>query len=176
VQAVNLTSIDAKHAATFMQEASTQGFHPPLVFSEGPIYTDDFVKQAGGNAVVDGAYLDQEAALYLGGDESEVPAVGTFLKWVHGLYPGFSPDIFTFDGWISAALYVQALKAAGASPTRQSLLEALRQVHAFTADGLQPQSDPGSKQAGSCYLLAKIVNGQFVRTDMLTTGFKCEAS
>ncbi|HXY26927.1 MAG TPA: ABC transporter substrate-binding protein [Acidimicrobiales bacterium] len=176
VQAVDLLAIDGKHAAVFMQEAHTQGFHPQLVFSEGPIYTTDFVKQAGGPAVVDGTYLDQNAALYLGGDASSVPAVGLFLKWVHGLYPGFSPDIMTFYGWVSAALYVQALKAAGKSPTRQSLLQALSQIHSFTADGMQPPTDPAGKKGASCYLLARIVNGQFVRTDMPPTGFKCADS
>ena len=175
VQAVNLTAIDAPHAAKFMQEAHTQGFHPALVFSGGPVYTSDFVQQAGGASVVDGTYLNQTQALYLGGDAGSVPAVNQFLKWVHGLYPGFAPDIFTIYGWTSAALYVQALKSAGSSPTSQTLLQALGQVHAFTADGLLAQSDPAGKQPPSCYLLAKIVNGQAERTDMPSSGFKCDA-
>ena len=173
VQAVNLTSVDASVAARFMQEASTQGFHPQLVFSGGPIYTDNFVSLAGGAAVVNGTYLNQTEALYLGGDEAAIPAVGEFLKWVNGLYPGFSIDLFTYFGWASAALYVQALKNAGSSPTRSSLLQALGQIHSFTADGMQAASDPAGKQPASCFLLAQIVNGQFVRTDMPATGFKC---
>jgi ABC-type branched-subunit amino acid transport system substrate-binding protein len=175
VQAVDLTAIDGSHAARFMQEAHTQGFAPQLVFSGGPIYTADFVKQAGGASVVNGTYLNQTQALYLGGDGGSIPAVNQFLKWVHGLYPGFSPDIFTIFGWTSAALYVQALKNAGSSPNQASLLVALSQVHSFTAEGLLAQSDPAGKQPASCYLLAKIVDGQFVRTDMPPTGFKCDA-
>jgi ABC-type branched-subunit amino acid transport system substrate-binding protein len=176
VQAVDLTFIDGAHAARFMQEASTQGFHPPLVFSAGPIYTAQFVKQAGGAAVVDGTYLTQTQVLYLGEDADSVPAVSQLLRWVHGLYPTFSPDIFTIDGWTSAALYVDALKNAGPSPTRQTLLAALGQIHSFDADGLLVSSDPAGKQGGSCYLLAKIVQGSFVRTDMPDTGFRCDAS
>jgi ABC-type branched-subunit amino acid transport system substrate-binding protein len=175
VQAVDLTAIDGSRAARFLQEAHTQGFSPQLVFSGGPIYTADFVKQAGGPSVVDGAYINQTQALYLGGDAGSVPAVNQFLKWVHGLYPGFSPDIFTIFGWTSAALYVQALKNAGSSPNQESLLLTLSQVHSFTADGLLAQSDPAGKQPPPCYLLAKIVNGQFVRTDMPASGFKCDA-
>jgi ABC-type branched-subunit amino acid transport system substrate-binding protein len=176
VQAVDLTFIDGSHAARFMQEAAAQGFHPPLVFSAGPIYTADFVKQAGGAAVVDGTYLTQTQVLYLGEDARSVPAVAQFLRWVHGLYPGFSPDIFTMDGWTSAALYVDALKKAGPSPTRQTLLAALGRIHSFDADGLLVGSDPAGKQGGSCYLLAKIVQGGFVRTDMPATGFRCDAT
>jgi branched-chain amino acid transport system substrate-binding protein len=176
VQAVDLTFIDAAHAARFMQEAHTQGFHPPLVFSGGPIYTTDFVEQAGGPAVVDGTYLTQTQVLYLGEDAASVPAVNVFLRWVHGLYPGYSPDIFTIDGWTSAALYVQALKKAGPSPTSQTLLGALRQIHSFDADGLLVPADPAAKQAGSCYLLATIVHGTFVRTDMPASGFRCDAT
>lgn len=175
VRAVDLTTLPGNLAARFLQEAHTQGFHPALVFSGGPIYTADFVTQAGGPSVVDGIYLNQNQALYLGGDASSVPSVNTFLTWVHGLYPGFSPDIFTVYGWTSAALFVQALKQAGSSPTRQSLLRALGNVDVFTADGMLAASDPAGKQAPSCYLLAKIVNGQFVRTDMPPSGFKCDA-
>jgi ABC-type branched-subunit amino acid transport system substrate-binding protein len=176
VQAVNLTSAPTSVSVRFMQEASTQGFHPQLVFSGGPIYADNFVSLAGGAAVVDGTYLNQTEALYLGGDASTIPAVGEFLKWVHGLYPGFPIDLFTYFGWASAALYVQGLKGARPSPTRASLLQALGQIHAFTADGMQAPSDPAGKQPASCYLLAQIVNGQFVRTDMPATGFKCGSS
>jgi len=175
VQAVDLTAIDGSHAARFMQEAHTQGFHPQLVFSGGPIYTADFVSQAGGASVVDGTYLNQTQALYLGGDAGSVPAVSQFLTWVHGLYPGFPTDIFTIYGWTSAALYVQALKNAGPNPTQAGLLAALGQVHSFDADGLLAPSDPAGKQPASCYLLAKIVNGQFVRTDMPASGFRCDA-
>ncbi len=176
VQAVNLTAVDAAIASRFMQEAATQGFHPQLVFSGGPIYTDSFVKQAGGASVVNGAYLNQPEALYLGGDSATIPAVGEFLKWVNGLYPGFPIDLFTVYGWTSAALYVQGLKGAGPLPTRASLLQALGRITSFTADGMQAPSDPAGKQPSSCYLLAQIVNGQFVRTDMPATGFKCGSS
>jgi ABC-type branched-subunit amino acid transport system substrate-binding protein len=173
VQAVNLTAVNASVAARFLQAASTQGFHPQLVFSGGPIYTDNFVTLAGGASVVNGTYLNQPEALYLGGDSASVPAVGEFLTWVHGLYPGFPIDLFTVYGWESAALYVEGLKDAGSSPNQASLLQALSQIHSFTADGMQAPSDPAGKQPASCYLLAQIVNGQFVRTDMPATGFKC---
>jgi len=176
VEAVNLTSVDASVAARFMQEASTQGFHPKLIFSGGPIYSDNFVSLAGGASVVDGMYLNQSEALYLGGDAATIPAVGEFLKWVNGLYPGFPIDLFTFYGWVSADLFVQALKNAGSSPTRATLLQALSQINSFTGNGMQAATDPASKQPASCYLLAQIKNGQFVRTHMPATGFKCNST
>ena len=47
-------------------------------------------------------YLDQNTSLYLGGDASTIPAVGTFLHWVNVASPGFKTDLFTLYGWNSA--------------------------------------------------------------------------
>lgn len=173
VQAVDLSDMNGATAARIVAAMFQQGFHPPLVFSAGPIYSENFVAEAGGPPAADGIYLEQPEALYLGTDAKVVPAVATFLHWVHTVSPGFSPDLYTVYGWASAELLVTALAKAGPDVTQASLMKALRSIDSFDAGGLMAPSDPAQKQPPTCWLLARIVNGQFVRYHMPTTGFRC---
>ena len=176
VQTVFLYNADEQGIARFVEEAHTQGFHPQLILGGPSMYTQTFVSDAGGPGVADGIYLDQPAALFLGGDAGSVPAVATFLHWVNGLYPGFTPDLFTLYGWVSADLYVTALKKAGPDPTQASLLSALRDITSFDAGGIIPTANPAGKQAQACFLIARIENGDFRRYDMPATGYKCDGN
>jgi hypothetical protein len=134
-----------------------------VIESAGPIYTDNFVSQAGGPQVADGIWLDQGPVLYLGGDAKSVPSVNTFLAWVQRVHPGFTPDLYTLYGWASAELLVQAVKAAGKNLTQAGLMTQLRAIHNYDASGLMPPADPAGKVPPSCWVLARIVNGVFVR-------------
>jgi ABC-type branched-subunit amino acid transport system substrate-binding protein len=176
VQFVDLTSMDAADAEHIVSEMHQLGYHPQVIESAGPIYVDNFVQLSGGTQSADGIYLDQTNALYLGGDAKTVPEVNTFLSWVQRVHPGFTPDLFTLYGWISGMLFAEGLEHAGANVTSASLLQSLKQVRSFDADGLIATSDPGGRQPASCWLLARIVNGVFVRIPPSPkAGFICNA-
>lgn len=175
VEFLDLSVTDAVDAEHLLQEANQQDFHPQVIESSGPIYVNNFVQESGGASVADGVYLDQGAALYLGGDAKAVPAVNTFLSWVQKVSPGFTPDLYTLYGWASAQLLVQAIKAAGSSPTSASVLAQLKQVTGFSADGLLATANPSGKKPSACFVLAQIKNGQFVRIPPSPkSGFICD--
>lgn len=173
VEAVDLSDMNGATAARIVSAMFQQGFKPPLVFSAGPIYTSSFVARAGGASVADGIYLAQNEALYLGGDAKAVPAVATFLHWMHVVAPGFAPDLYAVYGWASAELLVEALRKAGPDPTSSSVSAALRSIHSFDANGLMAPTDPAAKSPATCWLLARVSNGKFVRYHMPSTGFRC---
>ena len=135
----------------------------------------------GGAKAVDGAYLEQAASLYLGGDAAQIPVITTFDNWVQKVSPGFTPDFFTLAGWLCAELFVQALRAAGTDPSRGSLLQALRHITAFSSGNLIPVSNPSGKVPITCYLLGQVSGGQFQRlddppVDGPTHGYRCDGS
>ncbi len=128
---------------------------------------------------MNGAYLEQAAALYLGEDAAAIPSVHTFLSWVQKASPGFHTDEFTLFGWLSASLFTQALRSAGTHPSRGSLLEALHRITAFTGNNLIPASNPAKKVPISCYLIGRIEHGAFQRQDDPpiagpTHGYRCD--
>jgi len=165
------------YAAAVVQALNQQNFHPVVVLGTAG-YSEAFVPSAGGAANADGVWLDQDAALYLGEDTSVLPADQTFLHWVQVASPGFKPDLYTLYGWLSAELFVQALKNAGTNPSRGTLQQQLRKITSFTGGGLIGNVNPVAKTPSGCYIIAQVVNGTFTRTDdpptsSSTQGFRC---
>ena len=181
VKIIFMDQMPSNYASSVFKALSQQNFHPQVLLGAAT-YSNQLIQQSGGAANVDGAYLSQNLALYLGTDETAVPAVGTFLHWVQQASPGFSPDLFTAYGWLSADLFVQGLKNAGANPSRGSLLQALSKITSFNGDGFNAPSNPSTKTPPNCYLIATVTNGQFVRspdnppTSGSSGGFRCDGS
>ena len=166
------------YASAIFKDLTQQNFHPVVVLG-APSYNETLVPDSGGAAAVDGAYLEQSGSLYLGEDAAEIPAVGTFDTWVHTVAPSFTPDYFTFLGWLSGELFVQALRNAGTDPSRGSLLQALRKVTSFQSGKLAPVTNPAGKVPTGCYLLGQVEGGRFQRlddppVDGPTQGFRCD--
>jgi ABC-type branched-subunit amino acid transport system substrate-binding protein len=172
VNALDLTALDWQDAAIFMQDAKAQNWRPPLVFSAGPVYADQFISHAGGAAATNGILIGQLQSLYLGQDASKLPADKEFLAYVKKVNASWTPDLYTLFGWGSAALFVQALKAAGPHPTRGGVLAQLQKITSFDAGGLVAPGNPAQKKPASCFVMMQIKNGQYQRI-LPKTGFQC---
>jgi len=178
VQILFLEQEPENYASAVFKDLSQQDFHPTVVLG-APSYNETLVTNSGGPSAVDGAYLEQAASLYLGEDAADIPAVGTFDTWVHSVDPSFTPDYFTFLGWLSAELFTQALRNAGTDPSRGSLLQALRHITSFSSGKLAPVTNPADKVPTGCFLLGQITDGRFQRlddppVDGPTDGFRCD--
>ena len=177
VRILFLEQLTQNYAGAVVQALDQQDFHPVVVLGTSG-YSEDFVPSSGGAAAADGIWLDQGAALYLGEDTSVLPADQAFLHWVQVASPGFSPDLYTLYGWLSAQLFVQALRRAGADPSRGSLMQQLRKITAFNGGGLIGVVNPVAKIPSGCYIIARIADGTFRRTGDPPTsgssqGFRC---
>jgi ABC-type branched-subunit amino acid transport system substrate-binding protein len=180
VKILFIDQMPPNYASSVLKALTQQNYHPQVVLGAAT-YSNDLIAQSGGAAAVNGSYLSQNSSLYLGGDSTAIPAVGTFLHWVQVASPGFQPDLFTMYGWINAQLFAQALAAAGSDPSRGSLLQALSKITNFTAGNIVAPTDPATKSTSNCYLEAKVVNGTFVRVDdppvsSSTNGYRCDYS
>ena len=178
VKVLFIDQMPALYAASLLKDLNQQDFHPRIVLGAAA-YSGQLVATSGGPSAVDGAYLNQSSSLYLGGDESTIPAVATFLHWVNVVSPGFKPDLFTMYGWISGDLFSQALKNAGSDPSRGSILTALSKVTTFDGNHIITPTNPAAKTVTNCYLIAQVVNGQFQRVDdppagSSTNGYRCD--
>jgi hypothetical protein len=178
VKILFLEQMPYDYASSVIKALTQQNFHPQVVFGASD-YSEELVPTSGGASAIDGGYLEQNVPLYLGEDAFTIPAVATFLKWVQKASPGFPADLYTLYGWLSGELFAQALRAAGAHPTRGSVLEQLRKITTFDGGGLIASSNPAQKIPSKCYIIAKIVDGHFQRTDDPpvngpTKGFRCD--
>jgi ABC-type branched-subunit amino acid transport system substrate-binding protein len=180
VKLLYIDQLPQNYAAAVVKALNQQNFHPTLVIGVAA-YSEALVPNSGGPAAIDGAYLEQPASLFLGEDAASLPAVHTFLTWVQHVSPGFTPDYYTLAGWASTELFADALKNAGADPTRGSELAALRKITTFSADHLVATVSPVNRTPPLCYVLARIVDGKFQRLDDPPTsapayGYRCDGS
>jgi len=180
VKMLFVDSMAELYASGLLKSLTTQNFHP-IVILGAATYTNKLVTDSGGASVVNGDYLEQSTALYLGQDAATVPAVSTFLHWVNQTSPGFTPDLFTLYGWLSAQLFTQALQNAGTNPSRGSLLTELGKITSFDGQHIIGPNNPAAKAPGNCYLIGQVVNGNWQRLDdppvsSATHGFRCDYS
>lgn len=178
VKILFLEQMPQNYASAVITALHQQNFHPVVVFGASA-YSEALVPSSGGAAAIDGAFLEQPTALYLGEDATDVPAVTTFLTWVQKASPGFKADYYTVAGWLSAELFAQGLRAAGTNPSRGSVLQALREVTSFTGANLIGTDNPSAKTPPNCYIIAQIENGKFQRLDDPpvngpTHGYRCD--
>ncbi len=178
VQLIYIDQLPENYAGALLKALAQQNYHPVLVIGTAS-YSEALVPAAGGAAAVDGANLEMPNALFLGEDEAQIPAVGTFLKWVQTASPGFKADYYTLAGWANTQLFVQALRAAGKNPTQGSVQQQLRKITSFNAGNLLATTNPADRKQATCYLIAKVTNGQFVRSDDPpvdgpTNGYRCD--
>ncbi len=159
VKILFIEQMPQNYAGAVIKALNQQNFHPVVVLGAST-YSEALVRLVRGAANINGSYLEQNAALYLGEDAASLPAVNTFLTWIQKAQPGFKADLYSFYGWINAELFVQALRAAGPNPSRGSVLQALRNITSFSGGYLVGTSNPAKKVPTNCYIIAHIVNGQ----------------
>ena len=178
VKMLFLEQMPAAYASTVMQVLTQQNYHPVVVFGAST-YAGNLLSASGAPPATNGAYLEQNASLYLGSDRSSIPAVATFQHWAKVADPSVAPDLFMLYGWLSAELFVQGLKNAGSNPSRGSLLAALSKITAFNGGNIIAPTNPAAKTLSNCYLLAQAENGQFQRIadpplTGSTHGYRCD--
>jgi branched-chain amino acid transport system substrate-binding protein len=157
------------YISTMAQEIKQEGLNAILV-SGSNAYEENFAPGAAG----DGTIVTQVTALYEGQDAKVVPAVATFDKWAKKVDPQTELDLYTLYGWINAQLFVQALRGAGANPTRASLDAQLDKITSFNASGLISNQDPAQKIPGQCWLAIEYDNGTWHRISPdPKSGFVC---
>ena len=170
VKMVDITALDVKGLARVAKQMLQQNFKPEIFVTGGIGYDANLIELAGADAV-EGLINDQTQAMYLGEDAATIPEVKLFQTWLNKVKPGAKADVFTIFSWTSARLFVQALKSAGANPTRASLLNELKKIDNYDSNGILAPGGPASKRPPNCYILLKIHQGKYSRLD--SPGYRC---
>jgi len=170
VKMIYLTAADVRPTARLAKAMAQQNFTVDAFISGGVAYAPNFVTHAGpaGNGVL----TEQQMTMY-DGEDSSIPEVKLFTDWAAKVKPGYKPDLFAVFGWGSVRLLADALKAAGPRITRANVADAIRKLGTYDVHGLVAPANPGTKAPPTCYIVVKVVNGQFSRSDSPPPGFRC---
>jgi ABC-type branched-subunit amino acid transport system substrate-binding protein len=172
VKIVDMSALAVTSDANFLQQAAQQNFHPDVLYGASA-YDAQLFKLLGDASLANGVvWAAVPDALYLGQDRATVPAVNTFLTWLHNARPSASADLFAVEAWSAGQLLVKAMQSAGSSVTQASVASAIKGITNFDADGLIAPTDPGGKKGTHCVVMANVQNGAWKRVEP-ASGFDC---
>jgi ABC-type branched-subunit amino acid transport system substrate-binding protein len=166
---VLLTTLELSGMAALAKALKQQGYQPKVAAYGAQAYGQSFIDRARDAA--------EGVTLQIGYDifenKAANPAIATFLKWFTQTAPGVQPDYFSVIAWSAAELFVQALRAAGAKPTRDNVLAQLKKVTKFDAGGMLATVNPAGKHWADCFLVVTVKNQKWQRVDPAASGFRC---
>lgn len=166
---VLVTTLEVSGMASLAKALKQQGYQPKFS-SYGPqAYGKQFLDRA--RDAAEGVTLNLAYDIFE--DRGQNPALNNFLTWFQRTAPGLDPDFFAVLAWSSADLFVKALKSAGAKPTRDSVLAELRKINSFDAGGILAPIDPAGKHWAKCFIVVKVQNQKWQRTEPAGSGFHC---
>jgi branched-chain amino acid transport system substrate-binding protein len=137
---------DITEAGRLAQAMQQQGWNPALKTNYA-IYDASWHQLAGSGASGWETTPTYDTLPFL--DDAALNATkggAQFLYWTNKTAPSQPLDVFTIEGWVQAAFFVQGLIKAGPDLTRAKLLTALEGIRNWNADGIIPTlPDPAAK-------------------------------
>ena len=147
----------AQYAVRFQQAMRQQGYTPEAFITDPTAYDPQYIRQGG--AAVDGTVVYTNGALF----EEANAQVALYKQWLGRVAPGAAPSYFGMFAWSAARLFVTTAAKVGPQLTRKAMLDAIRGVHDFTAEGMVAPQDVGGKRTSACMTLVRLKGGAWGR-------------
>jgi ABC-type branched-subunit amino acid transport system substrate-binding protein len=163
-----ITALEMTGIGRLAQSFQQVGYQPAVPYYGAQSYGQRFLELAGDAA--DGTILGLTHPIVE--DAGGGGILDEFVAWNERVNPGQEIDFFTFQGWVAADMFADAILAAGPAPTRDSVLEVLRTYTAFDADGLVASFNPAGKVGSPCYVIVTVEGGAWKRVHP-ASGFAC---
>jgi len=140
------------------QAMEQQGYDPDVFVVDPTAYHPDYVEGAGSAAEGTVAFINfvpfEEAST-----NSEMQL---YTSWLQQTKPGATPDFFGLFAWSAARLFVEQASKLGGKLSRPALVEALRSVDKWTANGMHAPQSVGPKRTGDCWRFVQVKSGKWV--------------
>ena len=143
------------------QEAAIQGVDSVKVWACHQGCYDDAFLQTGGADVEGTNSILNTLPFY--SDYKSNASLKSFAKQVGGVE---NLNSYGMSAWVAALLFQDAVEKAvanGGTLTRQSLLDALKDLHKFDAQGIMGPVDIAARIPPTCIVVAQVKNGKWVR-------------
>ncbi len=165
-----ITTLEVSGMSNLAKAMEQNGYFPKVPFYGAQAYGRVFLKQAGSAAEPTVLGLSYE----IPEDAGSVPPVKDFITWYERTNPGADVDFFGIYGWVAAKMYVDVLRTVSGPPTRDKVLAKFQALTSYDADGMIAPVNPAQKQGATCFLVAEVDNGKWVRTHPDSPGFDCK--
>lgn len=146
-----------QHGVRLAQEMQKAGFKPDLFLFDPVAYDAGFV-ESGGSAV-DGAVSFMNFVPFE--EASSNAEMQLYLKYLQQVNPNATPSFFGLFAWSAARLFVTEALALGGNLSRDSLVEKVKGVDNWTANGLHAPQHVGPKKTPECWRFLQLNDGKW---------------
>jgi ABC-type branched-subunit amino acid transport system substrate-binding protein len=147
-----------QYAIRLKQALDQQGVQVTFLM-DSVAYDPAFITSGGSG--VNGTYAYVNTALFE--EAASNPEMQLYLHWLHQVAPNGVPSFFGIYAWGAMKLFTQLAVQLGGQLSRNSLLDAIRGVHSYNANGLFTTQDVGGKRTPPCQAMMQLENGKWVR-------------
>ena len=159
-----------QHGVRLAQEMQKEGFKPDLFMFDPVAYDSGFV-ESGGSAV-DGVTSFMNFVPFE--EASSNPEMQLYLKYLQQVNPDAKPSFFGVFAWSAARLFVTEALSLGGNLSRGSLVDKVRGVDNWTANGLHAPQHVGPEKLADCWRFLQLNNGKW--TPSYGTKYTCTGS
>ncbi len=95
--------------------------------------------------------------------DDSLPAVREYRRLLETYFPGTKPNLVSFEGFLDAKLFAEALKRMGPNPTREGLIRAIESIKGLELGiGEKVYFSPKDHQGLDTVYITQIKNGQII--------------
>lgn len=145
-----------QNTVKLQQAMRQQGFAPEIYLQDSTIYDQRYAEQAGDLA--EGAYAYSNIAMF---DDTRNAEMALYRAWLDQVSPGASPNFYGLYAWSATRLFLERAVALGGDLDRASMVQLLRKVSDWTANGLHSPQDVGGKTTGKCQKIIRFSGGSW---------------
>jgi ABC-type branched-subunit amino acid transport system substrate-binding protein len=162
-----ITIAELNAIANLAKAFQSVGYFPKAPFYGAQVYGKKYVQLAGS-----AAENSISALIFATPEQTGNPGVQAFNSWYGRTNPGADVDFFSLVGWVSAEMFVKALRETGADPNREKLLEVLRTFTNYSSDMVAP-INPAGKEPSACFNVMQVKGGKWQKIHPTGEGFAC---
>jgi hypothetical protein len=160
-----------QQAARLARAMRQQNYWPDVFALQTNAYTPDLIAED--PQAVQGINIGVVSSLLEEIDAN--PEMQEYARWLQQVAPGERPSGLGVYAWAAAKLFVQAAKDAGPNLTREGLLNELRQVGEYDANGLVAPHHIGNRTPTTCVIVVEVSGNGFRRAEP-SQGMRCDAN
>lgn len=134
-----------------LQEAMQQQGVEAVFLTDPTVYDSRYVEQGG--SAVDGTFVYSVVQLF---DNARIPEMVLYRQWLERAAPGSVPNYYGLFAWSAARLFVQKATELGGRLSRPALVDALKTVRGWDANGIHAPMQVGAKTTPGCVKMLQL--------------------
>ncbi|MFL5796924.1 MAG: ABC transporter substrate-binding protein [Actinomycetota bacterium] len=161
------SSMDLNNDVKLVRAICQQGWHPKVIHLEVSSYDPSLQDRIGASCVSSQNIWMRSVFLPF---TSSNPQIRRYVATLHGYCSSCPPTTFGMMGWLSAEMFVDAVRAAGGNLTRAALYRRLDALRNWTAGGVMGPVTPSQRIPYHCNTMLHVVANGFVQGSGMLCG------